>query len=515
MTKAFAKNEQLLELAKKCNDPTTITDDLEKWLNDVTVENDEILKKARDYIDKCPQLDKSSQSSHRTTTVKSKSSKATSSKVSKTSSQRQRDLIIAQQRREEIEKQNEAIIRLAKQKQQLEIEQQELELQRLRKEQALRVEELEEENRRKLAEATLAEMELREDLSDSNLDFHVTLSRLSATSKGNGTERINEWINNSPNGAEVPTTAASTNPYRIQITPQQAQIAGTQVTNEAVATNFDASAAFLPTFSSQLPVFNVTNPHQTSAVQPPKTFAAAVVVPTPATVQSRLPQPVSTTTTQATTIQSQVLPHPPLVPINPTLTVPVIHIPPNLSAWTFPSVTSNLPTQDSTALLPNQPIQVTSTSTLLGSTPVPSVPTIPVACRGTVYYVPPPVITTPAVVGTSTQPSSWLPSANAASIFPAQANTVPPTSSACFTLPEVAQLLASTEKDHLPEWKLSQYNGDPVQWHEWFGQFKSAIDSASLSDDVKLTYLKTLVTGKAKVAIAELWSRVQRCSQNT
>ena len=38
MTKAVAKNEQLLELAKKCNDPTTITDNLEKWLNAVTVE---------------------------------------------------------------------------------------------------------------------------------------------------------------------------------------------------------------------------------------------------------------------------------------------------------------------------------------------------------------------------------------------------------------------------------------------------------------------------------------------
>ena len=69
VTKAFGKNEQLLELAKIRNDPTTITDDLEKWLNDVTVENDEILIKARDYIDKYPQLDKSSQSSRRTTTV--------------------------------------------------------------------------------------------------------------------------------------------------------------------------------------------------------------------------------------------------------------------------------------------------------------------------------------------------------------------------------------------------------------------------------------------------------------
>ena len=58
-------------------------------------------------------------------------------------------------------------------------------------------------------------------------------------------------------------------------------------------------------------------------------------------------------------------------------------------------------------------------------------------------------------------------------------------------------------KDPLPEWKLSQYNVDPLHWHEWFGQFVSAVDSARMSDDVKLTYLKTLVTGKAKNAIAE------------
>ena len=47
------------------------------------------------------------------------------------------------------------------------------------------------------------------------------------------------------------------------------------------------------------------------------------------------------------------------------------------------------------------------------------------------------------------------------------------------------------------------HNGDPLQWHEWFGQFKSAIYSQSLADNVKLTYLETLVTGKAKTAIAE------------
>ena len=68
---------------------------------------------------------------------------------------------------------------------------------------------------------------------------------------------------------------------------------------------------------------------------------------------------------------------------------------------------------------------------------------------------------------------------------------------------ELADAINSKKNDPLPEWKLAQYNGVPLQWHEWYGQFKSAIDSQSLPDDVKLTYLKTLVTGKAKIAIAE------------
>ena len=162
MSKAFSKNEQLSELAKKTNDPASTSADLEKWLHETIVNNDEILKKARDYIDEHPQSEKLSQNSRKTTTVRIKSNKASSSKSSKTSSQRQRDLIIAQQRREEIKKQNEASLRLARQKQELELERQELEIEkmreeqerlrknqeRLRKEQELRVLELEEENRK-------------------------------------------------------------------------------------------------------------------------------------------------------------------------------------------------------------------------------------------------------------------------------------------------------------------------------------------------------------------------------
>ena len=59
-------------------------------------------------------------------------------------------------------------------------------------------------------------------------------------------------------------------------------------------------------------------------------------------------------------------------------------------------------------------------------------------------------------------------------------------------------------KDPLPKWKLSQYEGVTFHWLEWFVQFLSAVDSARLSDDVKLTYLKDLKTGKVKNAIAEI-----------
>ena len=54
---------------------------------------------------------------------------------------------------------------------------------------------------------------------------------------------------------------------------------------------------------------------------------------------------------------------------------------------------------------------------------------------------------------------------------------------------QLADAITCKKNDPLPEWKLSQYNGDPLQWHEWFAQFKSAIDEQSLTDDVKLTYL--------------------------
>ena len=68
---------------------------------------------------------------------------------------------------------------------------------------------------------------------------------------------------------------------------------------------------------------------------------------------------------------------------------------------------------------------------------------------------------------------------------------------------KLVNILMQSRKDHLPEWKLTQFDGNPLNWHEWFGQFISTVDSAILSDDEKLTFLKMLEVGKAKSAIAE------------
>ena len=54
----------------------------------------------------------------------------------------------------------------------------------------------------------------------------------------------------------------------------------------------------------------------------------------------------------------------------------------------------------------------------------------------------------------------------------------------------LADAITSKKNDPLPEWKVSQYNCDPLQRHEWHGQLEWAIDSHSFSYDVILSYHK-------------------------
>ena len=323
----------------------------------------------------------------------------------------------------------------------------------------MRVEELEE-NRRKLAEATLTEMALRDDLSDSNTDFHETLSRLSASSRGKETERISDWINNSPSVTEAnappPVTTTTTSASNNAVTSTASlQFVENGTACQAGIASQDPAAVYVPVTSVPPPLPNITLVQQPAASVSPQSNPMNVHLPVPTL------NPMITTTATITTNPAV----PPTIPApsNPIVNVPVSHVIPNLTAWTFPHVPVIPSVQASRSLPQSQPTPIAATTTSLGSTLLPTtVPILPVTCGGTVYYLPPPVVATTAVASTSNQPSSLFPSANATPFVPSSTTSVTQTSVPSFTIQDVAQILASTKKDHLPEWKLSQYSGDPI-----------------------------------------------------
>ena len=442
-------------------------------------------------IGQCPLVDGASQSS--TTVTKSrqpsKTSASRTSRQSRTSSQRQRHLLISKQRKEEIERQNEAALRIAKQQQELELErlQEEQELLRLRtdrlkKEQALRVEQSEEENRKKLAQATLTELELTEDLPDSQSEFLDTVSQLAASTKADDTVRVSEWVNNS----HVATASDPTNAGILN------SIAVTGTTEAQNSVNRGAPTTTpTPSFPVVTPV---AAPTATTTDNMPLATGQGSIVYQPNTGHVQVPQ--STTTPQGTNAPSVTasasapLATATSIPIS-TVTVPASLLQ-NLSAWTFP--TSN-PFASATPVSTNH--TVFPTVFLATSVDPTASPVIPITAGGTAYHF------NPTSLATVPTPSS----ASVLTTFPAVPSTATPfatppfvnvlqTATTRFTVQDIAQLLASSKRDHLPEWKLAQYSGNPLQWHEWFGQFKSAIDSATLTNDVKLTYLKTLVSGR-------------------
>ena len=346
------------------------------------------------------------------------------------------------------------------------------------------------------------------------------MSRLSAASHRAETERILEWNNNSPNvvekniqsTSEAPVTPAPNETldiYTLAPPPQTVENQGIADAEAVMTTTGNTGGLILTasvpwTLPSTLPVPIALQ------VAPPTSYPTGVPVVSVSSLT--VPMTSSTTSTRIISTPNQTAPQQLSALFNPTTLVPVSHILRNLSAWTFPAVTTNPPTQLRTPLQTSQPTITATTTTSVGSTPITAIPVMPVTHGETVFYVPPSAVTVPAPIPTVVQPSSSFPSATAAPFIPSGSSAVPQPSPTHFSQ-DVAQLLASTKKDHLPEWKLSEYNGDPIHWHEWFGQFKSAIDLTPLKDVVKLTYLKTLITGKAKVRL--LRSYVQGRPQDT
>ena len=132
----------------------------------------------------------------------------------------------------------------------------------------------------------------------------------------------------------------------------------------------------------------------------------------------------STTSSQIINTQNQPAPQPPSVLFNPTASVPASHILPNLSAWTFPTVTTSPPTRLRTPLQTSQPTISTTTTTSVGSTLVITMPIMPVTQGGIVFYVPPSAVTVPTPILTIVQPSSSFPSATTVPFLPSGSSAV-------------------------------------------------------------------------------------------
>ena len=59
-------------------------------------------------------------------------------------------------------------------------------------------------------------------------------------------------------------------------------------------------------------------------------------------------------------------------------------------------------------------------------------------------------------------------------------------------------------RSSLPKLKLAEFSGDPLEWPERSRLFQATVHAANIDDSVKMNHLKTMVTGKAKEAIAGL-----------
>ena len=189
LTAAVSKNDELLHLARKLNESDTVKAELETWLKELTSNNDRFLSMARQYIDSLDEepavgetsrnLDSSSQKPKSTTSKAqssvSKKSSAVASSQSKTSSQRKKELLLAKMRREEIERKNEAALRLQETKNRLVLL------------------ELEESNRQWLAEATMEEAELEEDVSEVS---EILVDPDLALSETREQDRTSNWVHN-------------------------------------------------------------------------------------------------------------------------------------------------------------------------------------------------------------------------------------------------------------------------------------------------------------------------------
>ena len=243
-------------------------------------------------------------------------------------------------------------------------------------------------------------------------------------------------------------------------------------------------------------VSTVTNPVSLPAIQP---FVPPLSVPIPISlpiiqpfVPSTVPIPSLLPVSQphsgpvSTGYQAPAAPsHQPInVPNNPT-SFSSEHYNPYSSLWRPAATAQTMPVPQYCA----PPSNVFSVTTPV----VPPNTVVPYTSFGTVYYTQP---QTHPVVETAHQ--GYPPTYPAPTTGPSY---VPNSDEQPISARELADIILHSRKDRLPELKLEVFDGEPLNWYEWFGQFQATVDSAMLTDDEKLKYLKTHLKTKPRVQL--------------
>ena len=184
-TRVVDKNEELFDLAKNTEDTDAVCKNLEKWLETKTKKTDEFIAAARGYINSV--YDKETAELH--TSHHSRSDSHMTS--SKRSSQRQRDLELSKLKREELEKQHEAKLRIARER---------LEIEKQTKLRELEIEQLEENHRKEVAAAALEEIELMTKSSIEGPGTGKMSGLVTERSSVKIKKLVQDWVNSSPAG---------------------------------------------------------------------------------------------------------------------------------------------------------------------------------------------------------------------------------------------------------------------------------------------------------------------------
>ena len=64
-----------------------------------------------------------------------------------------------------------------------------------------------------------------------------------------------------------------------------------------------------------------------------------------------------------------------------------------------------------------------------------------------------------------------------------------------------------SDSSNLPKLKLNNFDGNTLEWPEWSSVFIATVDQRQIPETEKTSYLKTLLTGRARSAISGMgWS---------